>query len=225
MDALAPSSSQYAVGRLRLLEHVLASPGRIRARLEADRTDDPLIHLRFLPLVGEGLGSLADLWPEVQRLGYLPVCREMWPESAGDRPVPLVGTRVPETFYERLFLKVGSARATEAETLPFRLLQAATRELRQARARGDYRVSEAVLDGLEWSDGGPEPVVHVARTGKTLVNRSHRALRRLTARFAEDPAVAGLLASAIFSAVNRALEDVGDEDELRFLEALLDVSS
>lgn len=225
MGHLDPASPEFAGGRARLVEHLLASPSRVRDRLEADSPQDPLLRLRFLPLVGDGLASLADLWPEVERLGYLPVGRERRPEAAGARPVALVGARIPETFYERLFLKTGPMEEAQAETLPYRLLQAAMRELRQARTRGDYRLTEAVLDRIEWTDFGAEPVLHDPRTGRTLVNRAHRSLRRLTARFAKDPDAAGLLASAIFSAVNRALEDVGDEDEVRFLEALLDVAS
>ena len=182
-----------------------------------------MIRLRFLPLAGGGMASLSDLWRELERLGYLSVCPEESQGAAFDRPVPLVGQEVPEAFYEAVFLTTERVQPDPAADPETRLLQAAVRQLRQARARGDQRLLERYLDRIEWTECGRDLVVHEAKSGITRVNRAHRAVRLLCQRFQEEPGVAGLLASALYSAVNRALEAVRDEDEIRFLSSMLDV--
>ena len=57
---------------------------------------------------------------------------------------------------------------------------------------------------------------------RALVNPGHRIGKKLMSRYQTDPIWSALLASALFSTINRGLEEVEDRHEKIFLEGLLD---
>lgn len=60
-----------------------------------------------------------------------------------------------------------------------------------------------------------------AGNGKALVNPSHKIAARLLKQYQLDPKWAAVLASALFSTINRGLDEVEDRHERMFLEGLL----
>ncbi len=53
------------------------------------------------------------------------------------------------------------------------------------------------------------------------MNPSHKVGKQLTQKFAQDPAWSQVFASALFSTVNRGLDEVDDRHERAFLASLL----
>ena len=58
--------------------------------------------------------------------------------------------------------------------------------------------------------------------GNALVNPEHKLARKLLSKYQPDVSWSGILASALFSTINRGLEEVDDDHERQFLQGLLD---
>ena len=58
---------------------------------------------------------------------------------------------------------------------------------------------------------------------RALINPEHKLGKKLMSKYRSDPAWAAVLASALYSTINRGLEEVEDHHERAFLEGLLDL--
>ena len=72
--------------------------------------------------------------------------------------------------------------------------------------------------------GGPKKyfVVHNPQTGLTELNPGHGMLKKIIHTPKFHGKMAPVLASSVFTSINRALDEIQDSHELAFLEALLD---
>lgn len=219
---VAPGHRDYAVVRQALLEYLNWAPERTRERLLVPG-GDALVRLRFLPAAGGTLTSLESLFEVVRNLGLLDI---MWagdPDPQRDYPVAVVDDLIPESFYRSLF-RCDTRRAVPRgkQAAPELLLANLRKELRQLRGRGDFQLNDMMLANLYWGGPGNYFIQHDPESSSTVINPKHRVVKRVLAQMHKDPAVVPVLASSVYTALNRALEEIGDEHELAFLEALLE---
>ena len=104
-----------------------------------------------------------------------------------------------------------------------RFLQVLKRELRMLRERGDFRLSDEILAGIDWQANAAHFVEHNPVTRSTGLDLEHKVVRDVLRKFDQDRRLLPMLLSSLYTAINRALEEVRDEDELDFLETLLEV--
>lgn len=217
-------SREFRRGRETLVEFLTVFPEQTRARLDKGRPDDPIIHLKFLPAAGSTLSSLSTFWQETRTRGTLHVIQEFGMNPDMAYPVAVVGRTVPESFYREI-LGVDTLHPFRESERPVeeRFLQVLKRELRLLRERGDFRLSDEILAGIDWQANAAHFVEHNPVTRSTGLDLEHRVVRDVLSRFDQDRRLLPMLLSSLYTAINRALEEVRDEDELAFLEALLEV--
>jgi hypothetical protein len=108
------------------------------------------------------------------------------------------------------------------------LLEAIKDRLWQLSDRHRYRLSDSLIRNIVWGEPSrwltlksPYFVVHNLNTGVTELNPNHALMRKVARRKQLGPMLA-VLASSVYTAINRALAEVEDRHELLLLEALLD---
>jgi len=219
---VAPGHRDYAVVRQALLEYLSWAPERTRERLLLPG-GDALVRLRFLPAAGGTLASLESLFEVVRALGLLEISWAGDPDPQRDYPVPIVDDLIPESFYRSL-LRCDTRRAVPKgkQAAPELLLANLRKELRNLRGRGDFQLNDMMLANLYWGGPGNYFIQHDPESSSTVINPKHRVVKRVLAQMEKDPAVVPVLASSVYTALNRALEEIGDEHEIAFLEALLE---
>ncbi len=219
---LAPGNRDYPVVRQALLEYLRWAPERTRERLLLPG-GDTLVRLRFLPCAGGSLASLESLFEVVRCQGLLDVIWAGDPDPQRDYSVAIVDDLIPESFYRSLF-RCDTRRVvpTGKMAAPELLLSSLRKELRQLRGRGDFQLSDIMLANLYWGSPGNYFIQHDPESSSTVINPKHRVVKRVLAQMHKDAAVVPVLASSVYTALNRALEEIGDEHELAFLEALLE---
>lgn len=206
----------------RLLEHWSVENRRI--------TND-LIELPLVPCLGEKVLSLTQLRAQAKRLRRTLV---MNPGMREVNPDPIQEVMVWESEWRDEILKkldfppLEYWQPREVEKDFDTLLRGAMKELTTVilgshenlirpevigKLSGDTSFWTRWRAGfLSW-DGDIE---------KALVNPSHRIGKKLLDRYKSEPVWSALLASALFSTINRGLEEVEDHHEKAFLEGLLD---
>jgi hypothetical protein len=223
MSQMDADSPQFARGRQHLISYLRRFLNDTRERLHAARPDDEVVRLRFLPVGGGSLASLATLAQQTHDHGYLRVLPEGGRSLTEDEPAAIVGPTVPENFYKMLFNTMTRPPDwNPAEPADVRLLAALRRELRLLRHDGDLRLTDEVLSSIQYRRGLRALVRYDPYTSETFLDPGHPTLRQLIAQFDRDRTVLPLLACVIYGAINRALEEVGDQHEMAFMTALLE---
>lgn len=219
-----PHGREFRRGREALVEFMAAFPRLTRNRLDQGRPDDPLIHLKFLPAAGGSLSSLFTFFEETRTRGTLHVIQEFGMNPDMAYPVAVVGRTVPEAFY-RDILSVDTLHPFRESERPVeeRFLQVLRGELRMLRERGDFRLSDDILAGIDWQANAAHFVEHNPVTRSTGLDLEHKIVRDVLRKFDVDRRLLPMLLSSLYTAINRAIEEVRDEDELDFLETLLEV--
>lgn len=219
-----PQGREFRRGRELLVHFLGRFPDLTRSRLERCRPGDPIGSLKFLPAAGGTLCSLATFYEETRTRGSLHVIQEFGLNPDMAYPVAVVGRTVSESFYREL-LGVETLHPFRESERPIeeRFLQVLRRELRLLRERGDFRLSDEILAGIDWQANAAHFVEHNPATRTTGLDLEHRIVREVLRRFDHDRRLLPMLLSSLYTAINRALEEVGDEDELEFLETLLEV--
>ncbi len=219
-----PQGREFRRGREALVEFLNGFPTLTKNRLDKGRPDDPVIHLKFLPAAGGALSSLFTFWEETRTRGTLHVIQEFGLNPDMAYPVAVVGRTVPESFY-RTVLSVDTLHPFRESERPVeeRFLQVLKRELRMLRERGDFRLSDEILAGIDWQANAAHFVEHNPVTRSTGLDLEHKVVRDVLRKFDQDRRLLPMLLSSLYTAINRALEEVRDEDELDFLETLLEV--
>ncbi|MHB2019364.1 MAG: hypothetical protein ACYCW6_20640, partial [Candidatus Xenobia bacterium] len=228
MATMTVASAAFARARSLLLPYLERFGPQLHDRLQHGDADDAICSLRFLPVVGGSLTSLAMLWREYVDLGYLPICESGEAVPTLEHAVVLTGEVVPRYVYERIFPALHTPDAVvettqEVDTPEQKLLLALVRELQHLRDKGEFKLTDRLLQNVRWAEGSRFFIYHSRETGVTYLNATHAVWRKAIRRFARDPGVLPLLVSAVYTAINRALKDVEDADELNFLQALLNV--
>ncbi|MEW6279950.1 MAG: hypothetical protein AB1758_15075, partial [Candidatus Eremiobacterota bacterium] len=223
MDSLDPNSREFRRGRQLLVDYLGRLPERARRRLEEARPDDPVIHLRFLPAAGGTLADLRSFWDEARSRGSLHVLQEFGLNPDLAYTVAVVGRTVTEEFYQSV-LGVSTVHPFRQPDQPIeeRFLNVLRRELRLLREQGDFRLSDDILAGIDWHVNAAHFVDHNPTTRVTGLNPDHRVVKGVLKRFDQDRRLLPVLVSSVYTAINRALAEIRDEDELAFLAALLE---
>ncbi|MBI3925438.1 MAG: hypothetical protein HY319_07865 [Armatimonadetes bacterium] len=221
-----PSHSEdFALARNLLMAYLLRDRERSRERLSELRSDDPIVDLPFLPGADRTLVSLRSLGEVIAQRGRLPVVTAEGVDPGVSFPVAAVGYSVAPEFYPALFQVALEPIDYEHEMAPEdRLLAAVRRELWQLRPKGDFLLSERILERVSWGEADRSQyfVLHDLGSGVTRINPAHGVVKKVLRRFRRDDKLVPVLASSVYTAINRALEEVEDRHELAFLEALLD---
>ena len=175
--------------------------------------------LRFLPVVGGSLANLSTLWKEYHDLGYLPICESNDTVPMLQHAVALTGM-VPREVYAAIFPSLHSPEEIVAseempDTPEQHLLTALQTELRRLRERGEFKLTERFIRNIRWADGSRFLIYHSADTATTFLNASHPVWHKAVRRYEKDHTLLPLLVSSIYTAINRALKDVEDIDELQ----------
>jgi hypothetical protein len=110
--------------------------------------------------------------------------------------------------------------AVREPTVEDRFVAALCEELRWSR-RGDTQlISDRLLGRVRVVDGRSPHVVANAANDSVLVYRNHPVVTWAIAELDTDRVPLAMVVSAVYTAINRALKEVRDEDERRFQSAL-----
>lgn len=224
-----PDGEDFQKGRRALLRYLRSKPIPLERRLAS--SDDRIARVHFLPTAGKTLASLHCLQSVVEQQSALPACG---PDTPDVYPYPVVelGGPVSEGFYEDLYdVEIRWLDKDSMQAQRDRLLQAVRNELQRVGAQPELALSPDLLENICWG----EPlhflqrlwrgyfIHHDPASGVTEINPEHRLIAKVDREVArEDHRSVPILASSVFTAINRALEEVEDHHELAFLEALME---
>lgn len=190
-----------------------------------------LIELPLIPCLGDKVLSLTQLRNQASRLERTlviePGLREVNPDPTHDVIVWQADWR-EELFSLLSFPPRESWRGSSGERDFDTLLRGAFKEIATVIAgRHDGLIRPDLIGKLSgeasfWTRWRSGFLSWDSDLDKALVNPNHKLGKKLTDRFQSDPVWSSLLASALFSTINRGLEEVEDHHEKAFLEGLLD---
>jgi hypothetical protein len=95
------------------------------------------------------------------------------------------------------------------------LIDAVRAELMRVREGNARLLAGVSLDAIALGDAPPSRAV-ASEGGQVLVNRRHPLVQAALGRHEDDPVLVSFLASAVYSELNRWLEEITDSDEERF---------
>ena len=213
---------EWLLSCCRLLEHWSVENRRI--------TND-LLELPLVPCLGDKVLSLTQLRAQAKRLRRTlvlnPGMREANPDPVQD--VIVWESEWRNDLLEKLdFPPLESWQPQETEKDFDTLLRSAMKQLTTViQGSHDHLISPEVIGKLSgdssfWTRWRAGFLSWDGDVDKALVNPSHRIGKKLLDRYKSEPVWSALLASALFSTINRGLEEVEDHHEKAFLEGLLD---
>lgn len=210
-----------------LLEICAQHPARLR--LAAQRQRD-LYDLPLVPCLGGKTLSWRTLHEQARRFQETVV----W---SGPPQVPLCPSRevillqAPLTLELLQELEFPPARSYQPQTqkADFELLYRSTRRDLASVLSGQTTpllqpnlVEQMASDSSFWKRWRAGFLSWDSAQSVVVINPQHKIGKTLVKKFAEDPSWSGVLACALFSAINRGLEEVQDEHERAFLESLIE---
>lgn len=230
LSALETHHPDFRRGSRLLVRFLASDPEAVRAQLAEQPPSRKLCHLIFLPAAGRTQTNLVSLQQVVDQYGVLHVVHDEADDPGVDHPVAVVGTLVPERLYREIFgVELEVLESKKPQTDEQRLMAAVRAELWRLASDPTCMLTPDLLAGIEWGEPsrfyqlwGRYFVNHDPGTGSTELNPAHGVLKKVLKVFRKDPSVVAVLASSIYTAINRALEEIEDQHELAFLEALLD---
>ncbi|HEY3998033.1 MAG TPA: hypothetical protein VGO93_04170 [Candidatus Xenobia bacterium] len=204
-----------------MLAFLVAFKDALADRLQRQTMHDPLLRVKFLPLMGGGLANLLMLASEARASGgALPVMPEGADPPCVPYPPAAVGETVPRSFYETIFGSTVEVSEADLSASPSeRLMVVLRRELLAATRDAGVVIAEADLASMTWASGLGSALCQV-ETG-ILLNADHKVWREAARRLDRDPALVPLLVSMLFSSLRRAWDQGDEAAELRVLTALL----
>lgn len=189
-----------------------------------------LLEIPLVPCLGERVLSWRQLRTQAQRLGKTLVCRPGLRSLHADpyHEVIELGEDWLPQLLETLQFPPQAVWEGEAPSPDFDLLLgSAWRDLLTVTSGTEANllrpdVVEKMKDESSfWKRWRAGFLSWDAANGKALVNPSHKIAARLLHQYRSDPQWAGVLACALFSTINRGLDEVEDRHERLFLEGLL----
>jgi hypothetical protein len=218
--------------RIRLREWLLCCCRMIEHwSLENRAVTNDLLDLPLIDCLGGRVLSLTQLRIQAKRLGRTLV---LAPETREVNPDPIHDVIVWQTEWRDDLLKtlkfppLENWRPSQSKMDFDTLLRGALKELTTVvSGKHDDLISPEVIGKLSdessfWSRWRAGFLSWDADYEKALVNPNHKIGKKLLDRYRTDPIWSALLASALFSTINRGLEEVEDRHEKIFLEGLLD---
>jgi hypothetical protein len=190
-----------------------------------------LLDLPLIPCLGDRVLSLTQLRIQAKRLGETLV---MAPGSREANPDPIHDVIVWQSEWrDELLDTLQFPRRRQWTPSQVKrdfdtLLRGALKEMTTVvSGQHDDLISPEVIGKLSggssfWTKWRAGFLSWDSDYEKALVNPNHKIGKKLISRYRTDPIWTALLASALFSTINRGLEEVEDRHEKVFLEGLLD---
>ncbi|MCA9790868.1 MAG: hypothetical protein KC910_03705 [Candidatus Eremiobacteraeota bacterium] len=229
MIHLEPHEPEFRRGQVYLYGYVAARRERVLRQLELGG-HSPLTRLHFLPASGQSLTSLDALYQVTQQTGRLRVAEPGLDDPGQEQVVAELGGLLTETYYQQLFgCPIDKLEKPQQEPPEQKLLKALRREFSRICADPELGLPPELLTGLGWGEptrffqlGSRYYIHHRPHSGTTEINPAHGLVKKVLKSFEKDPRMVPVLVSSVYTAINKALEEVEDYHELAFLEALLD---
>jgi hypothetical protein len=196
------------------------------SNIATELVDQPLV-----PCLGGRVLSWRQLKAQAKRLGHTPVvdptCREQVPDPVCD----VIALREP--WRDQLLQELGFPRSAVWKRVTREknfdvMIRSAWREIiTVASGTEDNLMRQDIIGKLSgdssfWTKWRSGFLSWDASGERALVNPNHKLGKKLLERFQPDDSWAAILASALFSTINRGLQEVEDHHEKAFLQGLLD---
>ncbi|MGE0488782.1 MAG: hypothetical protein AB7S38_06175 [Vulcanimicrobiota bacterium] len=229
MITLEPHEPEFRRGQVYLYGYVAAQRAKVMRQLELGG-HSPLTRLHFLPANGHSLTSLDALYQVVQQTGRLRVADPGLDDPGQEQVVAELGGLLSESYYQNLFgCHVDKLEKPQQEPPEQKLLKALRREFARICADPELGLPPELLTGLCWGEptrffqlGKRYFIYHRPQSGITEINPAHGLVKKVLKGLDRDARMVPVLVSSVYTAINKALEEVEDHHELAFLEALLD---
>lgn len=187
-----------------------------------------LYDLALVPCLGKKMLSWRTLREQYARDQHLLVADKDLPPNPSREVVLLAHPVGPELLkhlgFHNLKTWGGDAPEPDFETL----YRSTRRDLSSILAGSDTPllrpgiVAQLAEDASRWVRWRSGFLSWDAKQSIAVMNPKHKVGKRLVKQFSHDPSWSAIFASALFSTINRGLEEVEDHHERAFLEALME---
>jgi hypothetical protein len=223
-----PSGRLRRALRLWLLHRSCGDHERLLAS-ESRRHD--LFDLAVVPCLGDKFLSWRTLLEQAQRVGET-VVHEGLPDDVAPSPnreVILLAAPVTSVLLSGLSFPDQRPHIPEKTAQPFEALYRSTRRDLASVLSGQSTpllqtnlVEQLASDASLWQRWRSGFLSWDRDQSVVVMNPGHKIGKKLAQRFSDDPTWSRIFASALFSTINRGLEEVEDRHERTFLEALVE---